>query len=294
MYRWLKSHPDVFFPAIKEPSFFVNYYGIKNWDQYESLFKAGEGKKIIGEASTAYLSSPESPDWIRKILGSDIKILILVRNPVERAFSLYKWMIMEGYEVAYPFEKALELEEERFADESFRIHNPEFFWDYMYVRSSIYCASIEKYINVFGRDAIKIDLFDDLIANPSDVYNSVCSFLGISNDFRPQFTPENKSITPLSVKLQGLLRANAYRITAEPLIGRMWTAGVCKLMRLNKWFGLEMHLRRSTRSQLANIFEEDVGRLASLLGRDLSHWAGTGVSLREVDVQKRAWIKSVG
>jgi hypothetical protein len=275
LYSWLKQHPDVFFPENKEPSFFVHHYAVDDWNVYQSLFEKGVGKRVVGDASTSYLSSPESPEWIRKILGPDIKIVILVRNPIDRAFSLYKWMTMEGYETSCPFEKALEVEDRRFNDEEFRIHSPEFFWDYMYVRSSLYGEQIKRYFRTFDRDRIKIFVFDDLVANPASIYDSVCDFLQISKTFRPKFTRENKGVIPKNVALQHLLKQNEWRISSLPQVASLWHKGVVQCMEWNKWLAGESHLDTATRKKLAKVFDEDVSWLGELLGRDLSHWVMT-------------------
>lgn len=272
VYAWLKAHPEVFFPEMKEPCFFIRDYGINDWNSYESLFRGAEGKKIIGDASAGYLSSPESPTWIKEALGREVKILILVRNPVERAFSLYKWMTMEGYEAVFPFEKALALEEFRFADGNFRTHSPQFFADYMYVRTSLYSENIIRYLDTFGHGATRIHVFDDLIRDPNGVYDDICDFLEIEKGFRPPFTHENKGVVPRSVALQSLLKKNVSRITILPPVGRLWRAGVLKLMELNKELGRDSGLLPATRRGLVKCFADDVTRLGALLGRDLSHW----------------------
>ena len=272
LYAWLKTHPEVFLPEFKEPGFFVRDTGFDDWGKYQSLFAAGEGKKAVGEATTDYLFSPESPDWIRRVLGDDVRILILIRNPVERAFSLYKYMLMEGFENVVPFEKALALEERRFADEAFRALNREMFWAYMYVRTSFYCESIERYMSVFDRRMVKILVFDDIVTDPHSVFAEVCEFLEISGSFRPRFSWENKSATPRSVALQRFLRRNMYRGGALPPLGALWRASVARLMAANKSSRKEIRLQPATRQKLGGIFAGDVDRLGRLLDRDLSHW----------------------
>ena len=143
LYHWLKLHPDVFMPDIKEPSFFVDGWGISDWHWYLSLFEPGRGKKAVGEASVAYLESPESVQLIWEKLPT-IKIIILLRNPVERALSLYSWMVMEGHEWLSTFKQALAEEEKRFGDESFRRDNPVYFWSYMYFRNGLYYEQVKK------------------------------------------------------------------------------------------------------------------------------------------------------
>jgi hypothetical protein len=266
---WLKQHPEVFMPDNKEPSYFVNGYGVSNWDIYVSLFKAGEGKRAIGEASTAYLSAPEAPKWIRKMLGQ-VRIIILLRNPVERALSLYAWMVMEGYEWLPTLESAVAEEDKRYADEQFRRTCPEWFWDYMYFRSGLYCEQVERYISVFGRDLVRIYLFEDLVSSPGKVYSELCEFLGISDTFRPVFSPQNPSRIPRFIKLQYLART-AMSVQNRNL--RKLAALIAPLiMSLNTRLGHKAVMSPLFRRKLLDMYRSDITNLADLIRRDLSEW----------------------
>lgn len=277
VYRWLKQHPDVFFPEWKEPSYFVHNYGVSSWDDYKELFRAGHGRKVIGDASGSYLTGQESPTWIRRELGSDIKILILLRHPVERAFSLYKWMVMEGYEWFFPFERALEIEDARFHDPLFVTNSPEYFWDYMYKRSSFYTRNLTSYFAEFGADAIRVHLFDDVVGSPERVYKDVCAFLGLSDRPLPRFTRENPSIFPRSPRLQFRFRHVANRNSRLPIVSRGLNRLGHVLMDVNKAVGMEYRLPLETRAALTSIFKPDLKQLETLLGRKLpDHWYSPG------------------
>jgi len=191
-YQWLRQHPEVFMPAIKEPSFFVYGYGISDFEKYLSFFETASSMRAIGEASTAYLVAPEAPQLIYK-MAHDIKIIVLLRNPVHRAVSLYAWMVREGYEWLNTFERALAEEERRFHDPSFRWNNPEYFWDYMYFRSGLYYEQVKRYIDTFGEESVKIYLFEELVNRPTEVYRDVCYFLDITPKFVPNFIAYNQA-----------------------------------------------------------------------------------------------------
>ena len=134
MWEYLKQHPDIFMPegfAYKEPSYFCNLYGYNDFNLYLELFAGVKEEKAVGEASTPYLTSPESAAWIREVYPA-AKIIILLRNPVDRAYSMYNWMIKEGYEGVYPFEEALDVEKVRIKDEHFKYINPQYYHNYLY------------------------------------------------------------------------------------------------------------------------------------------------------------------
>ena len=276
LYYWLKQHPEVFMPDIKEPSYFVHGYGISDWRKYLSLFEPGRGKKVIGEASTAYLAAPESPRWIRDVLGN-IKIIILLRNPIERAYSLYCWMVMEGYEWLPTFEKALEEEDRRFQDEPFRRSNPEYFWDYMYFRSGLYYDQVKRYIETFGSNSVKTFLFEDLTRSPEKLYSDVCRFLEVSDNYHPHFIPQNPSKIPRFIRLQYLFRQapklvpklpGVFRKVSRPVIWRL----VPLMMSLNKKAGCRVEISPELRNRLREMYREEILRLSELIGRDLSEW----------------------
>jgi hypothetical protein len=276
LYHWLKQHPEVFMPDTKEPSHFIHGYGISDWEKYLSLFEPGRGKKAIGEASVAYLWAPESPQWIRFMLGN-IKIIILLREPVGRALSLYSWMVMEGYEWLRTFERALAEEEKRFRDESFRWNNPEYFWSYMYFRNGLYCEQVKRYIDAFGSESVKIYLFDDLISSPAEVYGDVCTFLEVSTGFCPDFAPQNSSRIPRSITLQYLLRKLRLSSPRLPRGSRRVFRFIAHrfvplTMSLNRKVGRKPKIPPELKKRLQEMYHRDIARLGEVIRRDLSDW----------------------
>ncbi|MFW6009458.1 MAG: sulfotransferase domain-containing protein [archaeon] len=114
LYNILKLHPDVFLPDIKEPQFFAVDKKYKNGlEWYEKKYYSNVSEeKIIGDISTGYMAIEHSAERIANDLGTNIKIIFLLRNPVDRAYSHY-WMEKNKYFEVESFERALELEEER-------------------------------------------------------------------------------------------------------------------------------------------------------------------------------------
>ncbi len=274
LYYWLKSHPEVFVPDVKEPCFFVHGYThrISDWEEYLSLFEPGRGKIAIGDCSATYLAAPESPAWIKEKLGN-LKIIVLLRNPVERAFSLYSWMIMEGYEWLPTFERALEEEERRFSSRAFQNKNPEYFWDYLYFRSGLYYQQVKRYLDTFEPELIQIYLFEDLKNNPSQVYKNICQFLGISNGFQPDFSVHNASRLPQFIRLQYLLRWFCRLSERLPVpLGESVRRYLFAKMALNVRLGYKGTLSLTLKEKLRDAYKEDIVKLSELIQRDLSQW----------------------
>jgi hypothetical protein len=263
LYTWLNQHPQAYLPARKEPSFFVNGYGVRDWQQYLSLFAPGSGKRAIGEASTLYLCAPESPAWIHRELGT-LRIIMILRDPVRRALSLYAWMMMEGYESASSFEAALHAEEHRLANPSFIKNCPQAFWDYYYFTSGLYAEQVRRYLDTFGKSNLRIYLFEEMQRNPAALFADVCRFLEIDPGFVPSLEPTNQSCMPKWNRLQYILR------------GARWKPGCARIvasaMELNRKLGANAQMRPATERRLRQKYRQNIRGLAELIGKDLSAW----------------------
>jgi hypothetical protein len=265
LYEWLRQHPQVFMPCWKEPTFFVNGYGLKDWSKYISLFSPGAGKTAIGEASVAYLASPESPRQIAKALGSP-RIIIILRDPVRRAMSLYAWMMMEGYESSANFEAALAAEPRRISDPDFVGTCRQHFRDYYYFGSGLYSQQVERYLSVFDKSRVRFYLFEELVKDSAALFADVCRFLDIDPSFTPTLEAKNQGRIPRWKKMQYALRAVRSR---RRLGGLAFVA-----MELNRKLGAAPQMNSATEHLLRERYRKDIMRLADMVGRDLSAWLG--------------------
>jgi len=195
LWQYLRQHPAIFMPADitwKEPSFYCDSYGVSDLAFYLSLFKEAKPDQIIGEASTPYLSSPESPGRIHGA-APESKIIIMLRNPVDRAYSLYKWMHHEKYEKADSFEEALEIEvKSRKDDEAFLKDNGHFYWDFLYFHSGLYFEQVRRYYDLFSASQIKVIIFEDFARRGLEITKEVYAFLGVDSDFTPEIKIHNE------------------------------------------------------------------------------------------------------
>ncbi len=203
----------------KEPAFFspLKKNAAMTLEEYLNIFKeANINHELIGEASTAYLSDPASAKRIYDF-NPEAKIIIILRNPSERAYSLYCWMIQEGYEYASTFKKALALENHRINKKIPNFFEPEYYYNYLYFCSGLYHKQVKRYLDIFKNNVLVIK-FDCFKNNLNTTYNQVCSFLNINtNDLSPEVYNVSKDV--YSPKLQFILRkinnrankiANAY------------------------------------------------------------------------------------
>lgn len=272
LYYWLKQHPEVFMPDVKEPSYFVHDYGVSDWALYLSLFEPGRGKKARGEASAAYLYCKESPAWIKSILGN-IKIIIILRNPVQRAFSLYVWMVKEGYEDARTFEDALSREPKRMQSYEFQENCPQFFPDYLYYTTGLYFQQIKRYYDIFGENNVRVYLFDDLVNDPRALIRDIYDFLGVDSSFVPNLKAYNPGIKPRSVLFQYWLRTKARHSLILRFLPSAYSWRIqTMLMRLNLRIGTRPKMNLATLRTLQERYGPNIINLMQLLDRDVSHW----------------------
>src|SRR5437588_7141599 len=155
LHDYLGQHPDIYMSTFKEPNYFVPGYAYEDWEDYLALFAGARGETAVGESSTGYLYCEESPLRIKSTLG-DVKIILILRNPARRAASLYWWMVREGYENAPSFADALERESSRARDPDFRANCPQFFPDYLYYTTGLYSEQVERFLETFGPDSVRI------------------------------------------------------------------------------------------------------------------------------------------
>ncbi|MDY7015905.1 MAG: sulfotransferase, partial [Cyanobacteriota bacterium] len=132
LYTWLAQHPQIYMTPVKEPNFFAlqgenfNYPSgtvsqryldecVTNFEAYLEQFKAVNCEIAIGEASPFYLYHPQAASRIQQTIP-DVKLIAILRDPVERAYSNFLHHIREGFETVEDFSQALQAEESRMRD----------------------------------------------------------------------------------------------------------------------------------------------------------------------------------
>lgn len=189
--KYLGQHPDIFMPeSQKEPAYFADHTGHKNWDEYLAEFAGASGCRVVGEKSGAYLYDSQSAERIYRT-NSAAKIIIALRNRVDTAYSLYLHNRREGYEVIPTFSEALAAEDERASSSDFRRNSLGYYANFLYRRRATYFPQIKRYFDVFPPDQIRIVRFADLKQNARSVCQDVFHFLGVDEEFEPDFTPAN-------------------------------------------------------------------------------------------------------
>lgn len=209
----LKQHPAVFAPADelhKEPSFFTpiaNHIGL---ERYHKLYADAKTEQYLMDASTPYLTHPGAAEAIHDY-NPNAKIIIILRNPTDRAYSHYCWMVAEGYEWVPSFDEALALEEQRVNTPEDRASMPNYFWNYMYKRSGLYKGQVDRFMRSFGINVLLIN-FHDLVNYPNDQLSRIQDFLDIDPIALP-LERENPALSVYSPSLTFATRKFQQRLT---------------------------------------------------------------------------------
>jgi hypothetical protein len=179
LYAYLRWHPDITGPSFKEVSFFDRHYAKgKRW--YRAHLPRRR-RALVGEASPGYLFHPLAPQRVAQMLPG-ARLIALLRNPVERAFSHYQHEVALGRE-ELSFEDAIDREDERMQGEVERmLRDPTYFsrawWNYTYVARGRYAEQLDRWFAAFPRERLLVLLTDELAADPAGTYRRVLDFLG--------------------------------------------------------------------------------------------------------------------
>lgn len=281
LWAYLKEHPKVFMPKDeinKEPGFFSQaanpYHSRLDEEQYLSLFKeATPDHKFIGEASNIYLTDPASAEMIHQFNPASY-IIILLRNPADRAYSLYNWMAQEGYEYASSFEKALKIEKKRINKKIPNFFEPEKYYNYLYFHSGLYHEQVKRYLDLFPSTTMIIK-FEDFKLHPQKKYDEVCQFLNIESQTVPSRV-FNPSFDIYSPKLQFCLRKLS---TVLDLIKRRIYPNSKpskskrdKIMKLGYKNASPPRINPQTRSWLLQRYKENILATSELTHLNLDDW----------------------
>ena len=209
LFSLIVQHPEIYLPLPMAPecNFFVktrDYERGLGWYR-ERYFSKRSGERAIGERSSLMLSGPGVADRVARHLP-DVKLIFLLRNPVDRAYANYRFTALAGHEVL-PFPEALAAESDRIA------RNTDPFWSeiqpHAYFSRGIYAPQIETFTDRFPEDQLLLMRSDRLIKNPEGALPEILRFLDVDPTFVPEPAPEFSSPSVLDLATHRSLRAEA-------------------------------------------------------------------------------------
>jgi len=242
MSRTLDEHPAVFSAVLHEEVHFFDVSYRRGLSWYRSHFpllaaarrsaRASGVEPVSFESSPYYMFHPLAPERIARDLPR-VRLLVLLRDPVERAYSGHAHEVAHGFETE-PFEAALELEPARLDGQAERIAADPGYFSYShqhhsYVARGQYVEQLERLERHFGRDRLHVVDSGDFFTDPEAVYDGVLAFLGLPNRGYPAFKRRNaRPRAPMSETVRTALEEH-YRPYDE---------------RLAAWLGHEPSWRR--------------------------------------------------
>lgn len=275
LYRYLQQYPRIFMPKNKEPRFFCGYetdtfeFGTKQFhpeivstaSDYLDLFRDAPAGAISGEASTDYLSCPQAAKRIQA-WNPSTKIIIMLRNPVDRAYSEYQHSIAGKFQ-ANTFWESLCLESERIHQR----YDPVF-W---HVRRGFYFEAVNEYIELFGRDRVQIIFFEEFADSTASVVESLFKFLEVQA-FPVNVSERHNSGSVNSRDVaQGKFSRSLNKIIGK-VIGKKTPEDIINRLPSMKNVEVRDVLSNTQYDWLRGNFREDILKLQQLLDVNLEHW----------------------
>jgi len=274
--HYLKQHPQIFMPDFQEPNYFAEKRAsvpagepehryeergyrrprVQSLAAYQRLFTPAGPDQIVGECSPEYMRNPIAAGRIHEALPG-VKLLAILRNPVERALSDYSMMVRDGLETA------------DFVEAVGREPSAELFHHYVY--TGYYGCQLQRYYDLFPREQIHVVLLEDLVADVAGTLAGIFAFLGVD----PAFLPQSLAARNVSGRPENAMIATAYRLRRST---RRWLKpvvpeGVQRVVDGYLSKRLErLEMPEQTRLQLCEAYTADVTLLGYLLQRDLDGW----------------------
>lgn len=281
LYNQLAAHPEIFMTPVKEPNFFalknldvdfqgpgdadtVNRRSVTTAEAYRRLFSRRSDERVAGEASTLYLYNPRAPGEIRRF-HPGIKLIAVLRNPVERAFSSYRHLVRDGRETE-TFSGGLAAEESRIAAG----------WSHIwhYTRVGFYARQLRRYRKEFPADQLAVFTYDRFCERPEEVLREIFELLGVDPDFVPDTTRRyNVSGRPRFHLLHRLvIGQNPLKSLLRPLVPRSVRSRIVTATQSWNVLPDEERIPSEIRRRLEALFEDQIDEIESELGLDLGHW----------------------
>jgi hypothetical protein len=254
----LRYHPEVFMSSPKEIHYFSNHYK-KGLDWYLHYFEDATEYKSRGEISVDYLPNSAVPNRIMEKIGG-VKLLVSLRNPVERFISHYKHYVRSGY-----VENELNLKNYQKAVSEY----PEL------LQRGNYSEQLINYIDIFGLDKIKIILKENIDSQPKKVVSDIYEFLDVDKDYVPPIIEKKVSpgITP-KIKFLESMRIKIHILSKKYA---PWFINFVKKYRITEFYRKinskkEFTVTPEVEKILSEYYENEIIATEELINKDLSIW----------------------
>lgn len=294
LHEYLQQHPQIYMSPVKETNYFsdadmlfdnfnvdykqdisvdldkylagpmdkkIHIAHVRNWEQYQLLFKHVANEIAVGEVSNSYLYAPDTANAIKNKLP-DARIVMILRNPVERLYSQFLMNLKLGKIIEKDLLKEIN------ADENKKIKG----WgvSHLYLEIGNYYEQVKRYYDTFPKEQIKVILYDDYKHNPAEVMADLFGFLGVDASYTidsgqryneagmPRFGKVNYWLTQIGV--YGLVK----RLFPENLKDRLK-----QIIYTKKNIPT---MSKAEKEWLNGYYRDNILQLSRLINRDLSAW----------------------
>lgn len=268
LYNILLQHPQIFLPEIKELHYFDWAKNFSKGDEwYFNNFEKVKNEIAIGEITPNYMYIDYVPKRIYDLLGKDIKLIFLLRNPVNRSFSQYLMMLKNG-NTDKSFKRCAKID---FIEEKNFFLNEN-----QIITRSLYDEQIERYLKYFDKKNMFFIIFEtEILKNKEKTMNRLCEFLDVDNF---QFNLDIQSNKSFHVKNKKINKA----IKHDSIIKKISKA----VLNDNIRFKIKNYIKQINRMEKINyeerekyrkilnekIFSNSINNLEKIINKDLSFW----------------------
>jgi len=276
LHNYLKQHPDIFMSEHKEPHFLINseigkdriHKAVNDLEDYENLFKTDIIYKYKGESSVMYLAFPEfSIKNIKKYLDPDVKIIIMLRNPIERAFAGYLHNLRYNPSEDLSFEEAFDRSEERYHQIG------DMTPDTRYLQVGNYHFQVESFMAMFN-DNVHVIMYDDYINDIDLCLFNLFDFLAID---KVSVDTSKKHMVGGWVFKSKFLRnlfipPNTLKSLLKSVLPNKKIRQAIKQKMMNISIVETPCMSEEMRKKLTEYYRKDINSLSKLLSKELNHW----------------------
>ncbi|MDA0713695.1 MAG: sulfotransferase [Bacteroidetes bacterium] len=294
LYHYLDQHPEVYLPPIKETNHFakadihpedflpeyaldvkldldayikkgmpekIHIAHVNSDEHYFALYDKVEGEKTLGDVSNSYMVCPSSAQAIHDF-NPDSKLIVILRNPIGRAWSQYLMNLREAKTQEKDFISELERDAEK-SPSGWGVNH-------QYLELGNYGRQLERYLQLFPREQLKVIFYEEYRDRPLDILKDICHFLEVDETF--QFDVSSKKNTaslPRSASLNALLVKTGVIKTLKGMVPKQLRGSLAKVLYSDKDLP---SIAAEEKAYLVRYYASEVRLLSSLIEVDASNY----------------------
>ncbi|MGE0665638.1 MAG: sulfotransferase domain-containing protein [Sphingomonadales bacterium] len=255
----LARNPNCFMPH-QEIHYYSRYFESHSPQWYAAFFADRQPGQLVGERSNTYMTDPRSPDRIQRELP-DAKLIAILRNPVERAYSGYCMRLNRGF-VSADISSELDPENPKARE---------------ILENGLYSVQLGRFLDRFSREQVHVALYDDILTRPYELMGDISRYLGVPT----QFDKESMDRRHNEKKIYGI--KPGYKQLLGPIMrSEHLRTKIIKSLRSSQWGKTMLRFfsgnlsyppfSEAVRSRLVAYYSEEVSMISKFTGRNLDNW----------------------